>query len=163
MLQHAHYAIVSSWKVLHAETRKVWLLLEEKQVDYEVEKVPMRSYGRFGLKSIVHRAACTGSSWHGPAPVNRGDKPREFMALVPRGLLPAMEIDGKVMTESLDIMLLVAVSPTCPCGKCLESISASSYFCDFCLSRFALILFTRFPSLPFLLSLQHRFTIDPWL
>jgi len=25
--------------------QKVWLLLEEKQVDYEVEKVPMRSYG----------------------------------------------------------------------------------------------------------------------
>ena len=25
--------------------RKVWLLLEEKQVDYETEKVPMRSYG----------------------------------------------------------------------------------------------------------------------
>ncbi|CAE7250903.1 bsn [Symbiodinium microadriaticum] len=60
--------------------QKVWLLLEEKQVDYEVEKVPMRSYG---------------------------DKPREFMALVPRGLLPAMEIDGKVMTESLDIMFTI--------------------------------------------------------
>ncbi len=27
------------------ESRKVWLLLEEKQVDYETEKVPMRSYG----------------------------------------------------------------------------------------------------------------------
>ena len=26
--------------------------------------------------------------------------------MVPRGLLPAMEIDGKVMTESLDIMYL---------------------------------------------------------
>ena len=28
--------------------------------------------------------------------------------MVPRGLLPAMEIDGKVMTESLDIMYLGA-------------------------------------------------------
>lgn len=27
--------------------RKVWLLLEEKQVDYETEKVPMRSYGHW--------------------------------------------------------------------------------------------------------------------
>eukprot|EP00913_Durusdinium_trenchii_P014131 g13263.t1 len=25
--------------------QKVWLLLEEKKVDYEIEKVPMRSYG----------------------------------------------------------------------------------------------------------------------
>ncbi|CAJ1341001.1 unnamed protein product [Effrenium voratum] len=60
--------------------QKVWLLLEEKQVDYEVEKVPMRSYG---------------------------DKPKEFLALVPRGLLPAMELDGRVMTESLDIMFTI--------------------------------------------------------
>jgi len=60
--------------------QKVWLLLEEKQVDYEVEKVPMRSYG---------------------------DKPQKFLQLVPRGLLPAMEIDGKVMTESLDIMFTI--------------------------------------------------------
>jgi len=60
--------------------QKVWLLLEEKQVDYETEKVPMRSYG---------------------------DKPQEFLNLVPRGLLPAMEIDGKVMTESLDIMFTI--------------------------------------------------------
>ncbi|CAJ1412806.1 unnamed protein product, partial [Effrenium voratum] len=31
-----------------------------------------------------------------------GDKPKEFLALVPRGLLPAMELDGRVMTESLE-------------------------------------------------------------
>lgn len=60
--------------------QKVWLLLEEKQVDYEIEKVPMRSYG---------------------------DKPQEFLNLVPRGLLPAMELDGKMMTESLDIMFTI--------------------------------------------------------
>ncbi|CAJ1385916.1 unnamed protein product [Effrenium voratum] len=36
-----------------------------------------------------------------------GDKPKEFLALVPRGLLPAMELDGRVMTESLDIMFTI--------------------------------------------------------
>jgi len=57
--------------------QKVWLLLEEKQINFEVYKVNMRSYG---------------------------DKPPEFLSKVPRGLLPAVEIDGRLMTESLDIM-----------------------------------------------------------
>lgn len=57
--------------------QKVWLLLEAKEVDYSISKVNMRSYG---------------------------DKPEEFLNKVPRGLLPAVEIDGKLMTESLDIM-----------------------------------------------------------
>ena len=39
-----------------------------------------------------------------------GDKPKEFLQIVPRGLLPAMELDGKVMTESLDIMHLASRS-----------------------------------------------------
>lgn len=60
--------------------QKVWLLLEAKEVDYAIEKVPMRSYG---------------------------DKPQSFMQKVPRGLLPAVEIDGKLMTESLDIMFMI--------------------------------------------------------
>jgi len=60
--------------------QKVWLLLEEKQVDYEIVKVPMRSYG---------------------------DKPQEFLQKVPRGLLPAIEINGRLMTESLDIMFAI--------------------------------------------------------
>lgn len=60
--------------------QKVWLLLEEKRLDYAVEKVPMRSYGI---------------------------KPREFLAKCPRGLLPAVEIDGRLMTESLDIMFTI--------------------------------------------------------
>lgn len=60
--------------------QKVWLLLEGKEVDYAITKVPMRSYG---------------------------DKPDEFMRKVPRGLLPAIEIDGKLMTESLDIMFAI--------------------------------------------------------
>lgn len=57
--------------------QKVWLLLEEKQVDFAVGKINMRSYG---------------------------NKPQEFLQKVPRGLLPAVEIDGNMMTESLDIM-----------------------------------------------------------
>lgn len=60
--------------------QKVWLLLEEKGIDYEISKVPMRSYG---------------------------DKPDSFMKKVPRGLLPAIEIDGKLMMESLDIMFAI--------------------------------------------------------
>lgn len=57
--------------------QKVWLLIEAKGIDYETEKVPMRAYG---------------------------EKSKEFLQKVPRGLLPAIEIDGKLMTESLDIM-----------------------------------------------------------
>lgn len=60
--------------------QKVWLLLEEKQVDYAIEKVPMRSYG---------------------------DKPPEFLRKVPRGILPAVELDGQIMTESMDIMVAI--------------------------------------------------------
>ena len=58
--------------------QKVWILLEEKKIPYNVEKVAMRSYG---------------------------DKPPAYLKLVPNGLLPAINIDGQFMTESLDIML----------------------------------------------------------
>jgi glutathione S-transferase len=58
--------------------QKVWMLLEEKKIPYEVSKINMRSYG---------------------------DKPPEFLRLVPNGLLPAIMLDGKLQTESLDIML----------------------------------------------------------
>lgn len=57
--------------------QKVWLLLEAKEVDFAVGKINMRSYG---------------------------NKPKEFLQRVPRGLLPAVEIDGRMMTESLEIM-----------------------------------------------------------
>eukprot|EP00879_Flechtneria_rotunda_P013937 GHRR01014556.1.p1 GENE.GHRR01014556.1~~GHRR01014556.1.p1 ORF type:complete len:360 (+),score=94.86 GHRR01014556.1:732-1811(+) len=36
-----------------------------------------------------------------------GDKPASFMAMVPSGLLPALELDGKVHTESVVIMSLL--------------------------------------------------------
>merc|ERR1719460_391420 len=60
--------------------QKVWLQLEEKRVPYKVELVNMRSYG---------------------------PKPQEFLERVPGGLLPALEIDGKLFTESLKIMQLI--------------------------------------------------------
>jgi glutathione S-transferase len=58
--------------------QKVWILLEEKKIPYNVEKIAMRSYG---------------------------DKPQSYLKLVPNGLLPAINIDGQFMTESLDIMM----------------------------------------------------------
>ena len=54
--------------------------LEEKRIPYRVELINMRSYG---------------------------PKPQEFLERVPGGLLPALEIDGKLFTESLQIMQLI--------------------------------------------------------
>lgn len=59
---------------------KVWLQLEEKRIPYTVEKINMRAYG---------------------------DKPAAFMAKVPGGLLPVIEFDGRVVTESAVIMQLI--------------------------------------------------------
>ncbi|KAL0020433.1 hypothetical protein WJX77_002865 [Trebouxia sp. C0004] len=57
--------------------QKVWLQLEEKQIPYVIEKINMRCYG---------------------------DKPAAYTATVPSGLLPAMELDGQLYTESDLIM-----------------------------------------------------------
>lgn len=62
---------------------QVWLLLEEKQVPYKVVKINMRSYG---------------------------DKPPEYLRKVPNGLLPALELDGQFMTDSIPIMVHVYAS-----------------------------------------------------
>ena len=59
---------------------QVWLLLEEKQIPFKIEKVPMRSYG---------------------------DKPEWFLRKVPSGLLPVIELDGEMITESLVIMQIL--------------------------------------------------------
>lgn len=56
------------------------LLVEEKEIPIKIDLVPMRSYG---------------------------DKPREFLQKVPSGLLPAIEVDGQVITESQVIMELL--------------------------------------------------------
>ena len=60
--------------------QKVWLQLEEKRIPYIIEKINMRCYG---------------------------DKPPSFMAKVPSGLLPVLEIDGRTVTESAVIMQLL--------------------------------------------------------
>lgn len=65
--------------------QKTMLLIEEKKVPINIELVPMRSYG---------------------------DKPREFLQMVPSGLLPALLVqrdDGQkqVITESAVIMELL--------------------------------------------------------
>lgn len=59
---------------------KIWLQLEEKRVPYRVEKINMNCYG---------------------------DKSSSFLAKTPRGLLPALELDGRFYTESSLIMKLI--------------------------------------------------------
>lgn len=59
---------------------KVVLQLEEKQIPYVIEKINMRCYG---------------------------DKPQSFLQKVPSGLLPVLEVDGHVITESAVIQQLL--------------------------------------------------------
>ena len=60
--------------------QKTMLLIEEKEVPIQIGLVPMRSYG---------------------------DKPQSFLQKVPNGLLPAIEVNGQVITESSVIMELL--------------------------------------------------------
>jgi glutathione S-transferase len=60
--------------------QKTMLLIEEKKVPIKIELVPMRSYG---------------------------DKPEAFLRKVPSGLLPAIEVNGQIITESSVIMDLL--------------------------------------------------------
>jgi glutathione S-transferase len=55
-------------------------MLEEKKIPYRMEKINMRSYG---------------------------DKPKSFLNKVPSGLLPVIELDGRVITESAEIMMIL--------------------------------------------------------
>lgn len=57
--------------------QKVWLWLEEKQIPYRIEKVTMFCYG---------------------------EKERWYKRKVPSGMLPALELDGRLITESDDIL-----------------------------------------------------------
>lgn len=57
--------------------QKVWLFLEEKRVPYSISKVTMFCYG---------------------------EKEQWYLQKVPSGMLPAIEIDGHVITESDDIL-----------------------------------------------------------
>ncbi|MEL6495013.1 MAG: glutathione S-transferase family protein [Cyanobacteria bacterium J06623_7] len=58
--------------------QKVWLWLEEMQVPYRIEKVTMFCYGKK-------------ESW--------------YKQKVPSGMLPAIELDGQIITESDDILI----------------------------------------------------------
>ena len=58
--------------------QKVWLWLEEKQIPYRIEKVTMFCYGQ---------------------------KERWYKRKVPSGMLPALELDGRLITESDDILV----------------------------------------------------------
>jgi glutathione S-transferase len=58
--------------------QKIWLWLEEKQIPYRIEKVTMFCYGEK-------------ESW--------------YKRKVPSGMLPAIELDGRIITESDDILI----------------------------------------------------------
>ncbi len=66
--------------------QKIWLWLEEKQIPYRIEKVTMFCYGEK-------------ESW--------------YKRVVPSGMLPALELDGRMITESDDILIALesAFSP----------------------------------------------------
>lgn len=57
--------------------QKVWLWLEEKRIPYRIRKVTMFCYG---------------------------EKERWYRQLVPSGMLPALELDGRMITESDSIL-----------------------------------------------------------
>lgn len=57
--------------------KKIWLWLEEKQIPYRIRKVTMFCYGQK-------------ESW--------------YKEKVPSGMLPAVELDGHIITESDDIL-----------------------------------------------------------
>ncbi len=58
--------------------QKIWLWLEEKQIPYRIEKVTMFCYGQ---------------------------KEAWYKKKVPSGMLPALELDGRFITESDDILM----------------------------------------------------------
>ena len=58
--------------------QKVWLWLEEKQIPYRIEKVTMFCYG---------------------------EKERWYKQIVPSGMLPAIQLDGRLITESDEILI----------------------------------------------------------
>jgi glutathione S-transferase len=58
--------------------QKIWLWLEEKEIPYRIEKVTMFCYG---------------------------EKEAWYKRKVPSGMLPALELDGRMITESDDILI----------------------------------------------------------
>ncbi len=76
--------------------QKVWLWLEWKRVPYRIKKVTMRCYGKK-------------ESW--------------YLGKVPSGMLPALELDNRLITES-DEILLSLENIFGPLGQPLESPKA---------------------------------------
>ena len=72
--------------------QKVWLWLEEKRIPYRIRKVTMFCYG---------------------------EKERWFKQLVPSGMLPALELDGHLITES-DLILLALEEAFGPLGEGMQ-------------------------------------------
>jgi glutathione S-transferase len=76
--------------------QKIWLFLEEKKVPYKIEKVTMFCYGQ---------------------------KEAWYTKIVPSGMLPAVEIDGQIITES-DVCLFQLERAFGPLGKSMADITA---------------------------------------
>jgi glutathione S-transferase len=75
--------------------QKVWLWLEEKRVPYRVKKVTMFCYG---------------------------SKEEWYKRIVPSGMLPAAEIDGRIVTES-DVILQELEDSYGPLGEPIAAIA----------------------------------------
>jgi len=76
-------AVVTLYRDNHAwcpYCQKVWLWLELKQIPYRIKKVTMRCYG---------------------------DKERWYLEKVPSGMLPAIEIQNQLITESDEILFVL--------------------------------------------------------
>lgn len=73
---------------------KVQMLIEAKRIPYTIRKVNMSCYG---------------------------SKSEEFLKLVPTGLLPVIQLDGVVVTESMDIMFLLEETFQTPYRKLIPT------------------------------------------
>jgi hypothetical protein len=58
----------------------VWICLEEKKISYAVKKIHLKAYGK---------------------------KPDWYFQIAPSGLVPALDIDGVIATESADLLFLL--------------------------------------------------------
>lgn len=73
---------------------KVQMLIEAKRIPYLIKKVNMKCYGK---------------------------KSEEYLKIVPTGLLPAIRLDGEVITESMDIMFLIEENFQAPHRKMIPT------------------------------------------
>ena len=78
--KHESEVIVTLYRDIHAwcpYCSKIWLWLEIKKIPYRVKKVTMRCYGK---------------------------KEDWYLRKVPSGMLPALELNGRLITESDEIL-----------------------------------------------------------